>query len=449
MLADEKIKSGEIGPTTTTNSKPAALPILEGILDVPGNRVVNKHTGPKFVDPSTSMILSSSSSLLRTSLVHFLDSDTSDVDRGIYAPRYQDNPPTQLSDLQKERREGRDFQLAELIHWMPEAVHNAMLAQHKRDEELARKIQEQLDQEPLGGLGGRPMSPRPGSPHGDPPHRTLAPGRSLNDPVPVKVDAEAIEKLRDDVIPFLLKRIEAVEVPAMDFDIDTMLGKMHAFYSDVAVAIEFTPYSKVDISVSREGIRVKIMNIEARMRGAKWGYEQLHLPYLHSSGSLEADALGGDVCMLLTCKQDGALRMLEVEPEVVNIGRVMIKVDGSWSSWVYNTIIGIIKPQIKAGLEVTIESALRQSATAINESLDWLAVLVLAVMHAEEDEAIAAESGFDLMTEGRGRQPHKRNRSSGDLHQGAEPEVPVRPVRSGSQESYDSSRHRRTQSSLQ
>lgn len=84
--------------------------------------------------------------------------------------------------------------------------------------------QEQLNLEELGGPStGTPRSREA---------RPLAPGRTVNDPVPVKVlpvsvygavcecmlssqvDTEAIHKLRNDVIPFLLKRIEAVEAPS-------------------------------------------------------------------------------------------------------------------------------------------------------------------------------------------------------------------------------------------
>jgi len=448
MLADAKIKSGEIGPVH--QKRETSLPILEGILDVPATRAARSSNAPKFVDPSTSMILASSSSLLRTSLVHFLDSDTGDADRSIYAPRYQDSAAPMSQKGREWDAEETGLQYAQCLSkcdtFLERAQRTAIEAKEAGDEELARKMHAEMQEEQLreargGGMSNQPWSSRACSParNGkEKKERQLAPGRSINDPVPVKVDDEAIQKLKHDVLPFLFKRIEAVEVPPMEFDIETAIGTIHAFYSDVSVSIEFTEHSKVDIEVSRDGILMQVYNVEAHMRDAKWGFEQMQFPYLHSSGTLEADCLGGDVSLMLRCTQHGSQRNFEIEPEVVNIGRVMITVDESWSSWLYNTIIGLIKPQIKVGLEMTIDNALRQSASAINESMDWLGVLVLAVMQAEEDEAIASESGYDLMTEGKGRFPHKRHRSSGDLNGTLQ-----------QSEMDDNARHRRTQSSLE
>jgi len=192
-------------------------------------------------------------------------------------------------------------------------------------------------------------------------------------------------------------------VPPMNFEVETLLGPVAAFYNNVSVNLAFTDQSKVDVEVSREGIHLKVCNIEAQMREAVWGYEQPGFPYLHGGGTLEAEALGGDLSLLVTCKQQIGACNLFIEPEVVNVGRLMISVEGSWNSLVYNTLIGVLKPQIKEGLEVAIQGALRNSGQVINNSMEWLAVLVLAVMQAEEDESIAADSGFDLMTEGKGR----------------------------------------------
>jgi hypothetical protein len=118
------------------------------------------------------------------------------------------------------------------------------------------------------------------------------------------------------------------------------------------------------------------------MHGAEWGYAQQSFPYFSSGGNLVAAALGGDVSILIRCTQHMGAVTLHIEPLVVNVGRVMVSVEGSWSSWLYNTVIGVLKPQIKSALEQAIENALRSSASAINASMEWLAVLVLAVMQA-------------------------------------------------------------------
>jgi len=237
-----------------------------------------------------------------------------------------------------------------------------------------------------------------------PPGRTLAPGRSVHDPIPVKVDAVALRKLREDVLPFMLHRVEAVAVPAFQFEAASAVGAIAASYRNVAIALRYTEESVVDVQVSRRGIHLKVCNIEAVVEDAEWSYEQKEFPYFYGSGKLQARALGGDVSLTIRCtQQPGGQCILYVDPEVVTIGHLELEVQESWTSFLYTTILGLLKSQIKTALEQTIENALRQSGAAVNQGMEWLAVVVLAVMHAEEDEAIAEEIGMDLMKEGKGR----------------------------------------------
>ena len=205
----------QIGPRHEASE--SGLPILEGILQTPRGESSGKEKKPKFVDPSQSMLVSSTSSLLRKSLVRFLDSSTMEGDKAIYKPAFRDKAH-RLTPEQQGRREGQDAQLARFIHRAGDAKQRAVESQAMRDEALARQIEMELNNPRASCTGGSDL---PFSPRGvfkTP--RVLAPGRTLGDPIPVKVDAVALKKIKEDVLPFLLQRIETVVVPPLKVQVD-------------------------------------------------------------------------------------------------------------------------------------------------------------------------------------------------------------------------------------
>jgi hypothetical protein len=156
------------------------------------------------------------------------------------------------------RRHGQDRALAEILARSDEACSRAAAAQAVRDESLARQLQEEFDTQ---SRGGRP------TPRGSMDGRVLAPGRTARDPVPMKMDAAALKKLREDVFPFLLQRVggEQMQIPPMHFEMESAVGTIQAFYQNVAVSIGVTEDSRADIAVSADGIQLKLCNIEAHM----------------------------------------------------------------------------------------------------------------------------------------------------------------------------------------
>jgi len=380
MMADAAIARGEVGPKSSAPTD-GQLPILEGLLEVPvadalASASAGNEGGPKFVDPSSSYLLSSSSTALRTQLLQLVDCDTSDTDRSMYAARYEDRCPDPCHVPTMHKQKALTQFMAELMGYEDEAIHTARSVSNER---LVLE------------MGTRAVLEMPKVKKTEE-HRR-APGRTEHDPVPVKVTPEALTQLRGDVLPFLIQRIEALKLPAQELLLDVpLLGEIKIKYSNVQVEIKYTDESKSDLKVGCNGIKIKVANVEAHIEGAEWSYEQTSFPFLHGNGTLEASALGGDVTMLMRCTelQPGVGRTLVIDPDLVNIGRMVITIDGSWSSWLYNMIITMVKPQIKASIETTIHGILEQAADSINDSMEWVAVLVLAVMQAEEDELAEA-----------------------------------------------------------
>lgn len=218
----------------------------------------------------------------------------------------------------------------------------------------------------------------------------------------MNVDDEAVVQLNHHAIPFLMKRIEPVELPPHEVLVQLPgLGEVNVGYAAVRIKVDFTAQSQARVERNSTGIWVTLSNLEARMHGVQWRAEQQRWPCITTKGELKAHILGTCVRVHIAGHRksnatssisrlmsgvNGASRQVTLAPELVDLGRILLVVSGSRASWLYNTVLAIAKSRIQGIVEHMLVDGIESAADPVSTHMEWIPVVTLAVMQAEEEK---------------------------------------------------------------
>jgi len=340
--------------------------------------------GVRYVKPeSGSGAVASTSAALRSAQEVLLFGTSDRMDRSLYYSTYTDTGTFQSQDRQSRRHDQSKI-MQELLPLIKNAEDSVQEQEGMNLVLWATSTQEIVTRPPQIDLE--------------------------SEPVPMKVDQEAIDQMKTQILPFVLQRIKAIQMPPLNSQVDSFLGHLQLAAAELAIDVSYTDgASYVDVSVSRDGMSIEVMNLSAGVQDVKWGWDQVAFPHMSGKGAFTAKATGVDIKFLLCTDMDmrevaaagapgGIVEpsslwssktfKLKIVPQIVTIEKLEMEVTEATGSWVYNAGLSIMEAEIQRSLEEGISNALQDSAHMLTESLEWLPVVAYAIQQAEmlEDE---------------------------------------------------------------
>ena len=108
---------------------------------------------------------------------------------------------------------------------------------------------------------------------------------------------------------------------------------------------------------------------------------------ISTRGSFKARAFDIEIKVFVAARRvkrrSTVQRILKIIPKKVRVGRVVISVGKSWAEYFYNVALGSLKSRIQATLEATIEDNLKGMEEAVSLNMEFLPIVILAIMEAE------------------------------------------------------------------
>jgi len=177
------------------------------------------------------------------------------------------------------------------------------------------------------------------------------------------VMSEMIAGVKGSVIPLLLQQLQALEVPAVEEQIDAgKLGLIKLSLDQIHVANANVPEDSVNISVEGVNIKIAAKEITARLQQFKWAYEKITFPKVKDSGNADASVTEATIQVILQIASDEyGNPSFTVSQCEVNAGKLDIKISGSLASFMYNTLLGLFKKSIKSTLETSLAEMITSS----------------------------------------------------------------------------------------
>lgn len=178
------------------------------------------------------------------------------------------------------------------------------------------------------------------------------------------VMAEMLKGMATSMIPLLRDQLQSLQIPAVNEQLDAgKLGTVVVTLDEIRVGNTNVPEEGIDIkSEGNNEVVIKVKDVSASLQQFKWGYEKLSFPKMKDNGNADASILETTIDIKLRIGGDEfGNPNIAVTHCKVNIGKLDLKISGSFASFVYNTLMGIFKKTIKATLETNFEEMIISS----------------------------------------------------------------------------------------
>jgi len=213
------------------------------------------------------------------------------------------------------------------------------------------------------------------------------------------LDEAARTQLAREAVPYLMRQANSMQLPdqpGTELELP-MLGESILAFEGASAHVFFTEHSTVDVVPSGEGVLVTMEHLEASL-----GVDAFSLARkagkFSTKGQLTAHVLDVSMKAFVSAKRSGdrrryggVTRTLSIDVENVGVGRVLLSVSKSCLSWMYNMAMQILKSRIQAALKHIITANLEGFAEPISQSMEFVPIVILAVMQAESDKQETAE----------------------------------------------------------
>lgn len=215
--------------------------------------------------------------------------------------------------------------------------------------------------------------------------------------LPMEVDEEARSQLISEAIPFLMRRLEAIELPPQtDPGIEMelpLLGACHLALQGASLKVAFTEHSTADVVPGTDGVMISMSRLEASFQVKDISLSQKAGRFA-TRGKVHGHVFDIGIRLFATAgrtreRRHGIMsvaRMLSLKAESVSLGRLILTVGKSCASWIYNMFLVVLKSRITAAIEQVIIANVEAAAEPISHNMEFVPLIVLAVMQAENQK---------------------------------------------------------------
>ena len=172
--------------------------------------------------------------------------------------------------------------------------------------------------------------------------------------------------------------------------------------------------SSVELSVSAEGLVLEISRFGVHIEGCDISWSRGSFPRVSSDATLEARALDCNLRLFVTAHEIDhnvdtstlraergtaikdkthsqqikfTVRKMTIEPQKVELNRLLTTVRGSWLSLVYAGLLTAFKKHLRETIQDLVVQGLKELEGSVAE---WISITILAILQAERDEGAAS-----------------------------------------------------------
>jgi len=176
--------------------------------------------------------------------------------------------------------------------------------------------------------------------------------------------SELVTGVKGFVIPIMLKQLSDMKVPTINEQLEAgKLGSISISIGEIKVADANVPQENIQINVNKTVIDIFVKDIAAKLQQFHWTYEKHDFPKVKDTGNADAYIKETQIAVTMTLgidKDTGQPTMNVTKCDVV-IGKLDVKISGTFASFIYNTLLAVFKKTIKAALEQSLSDLITKS----------------------------------------------------------------------------------------